>query len=286
MTDILLEWDRWSINLSERSYVMGIINVTPDSFSDGGDFAAAESAVAQGLKMVEDGADFLDIGGESTRPGAGEVGVEEELERVLPVIGELAGQVDVPISIDTYKGLVAEEAFKAGASIINDIGAGLLDHSILEAAARLGAPYIMMHMQGKPRTMQHNPVYGDVVEDVKSFLKDALKRAVDAGVSEDMIILDPGVGFGKTFDHNLSIIKRLKEFADLGRPILMGASRKAFLGHILGGVPPKERDEATAAITAISAWNGAVIHRVHDVKRAKRTLAVIDAVMRENAEQH
>ncbi|MBW2092310.1 MAG: dihydropteroate synthase [Deltaproteobacteria bacterium] len=260
---------------------MGVINVTPDSFSDGGDFYAHETAVAHGLRLAEAGADILDIGGESTRPGAEPVSEEEELRRVIPVIKALASKVKVPLSIDTCKAGVAEAALQAGASMINDISAGRLDPELVGVAAHAKAPLILMHMQGEPRTMQVNPTYQDLIGEIKAFLVKAAERAEKAGVSKEMIIIDPGIGFGKTFDHNLILINRLEEFINLGYPVMLGASRKAFLGQILGGAPPKERDIATAAVIALAAYKGAHVFRTHNVDLAKQTLAVVKAVKQE-----
>jgi dihydropteroate synthase len=278
-----LQWGRWTLDLETRPQVMGIINVTPDSFSDGGDFFSQGAAIDQGLRLVEAGADLLDVGGESTRPGAERVSEAQELDRVAGVVAGLAGRVDVPISVDTYKSGVAEAALAAGAAIINDISAGRFDPRLLELAASAGVPLILMHMKGEPHNMQKNPVYDDLIGEVGSFLREAVVRALAAGVKRDLIVLDPGIGFGKTFDHNLILINRLKELTRLGQPLLVGPSRKAFLGHILGGVPPKDRDVATAAAVTLSAYHGAHILRVHDVRLAREVLAVTAAVMREHA---
>ncbi len=277
-----LEWGQWSLDIAARPHIMGIINITPDSFSDGGDFLGVDLAVQQGLRLVEAGADILDVGGESTRPGAAQVGEQEEMDRVVPLIEALAARVPVPISVDTYKSRVAEEALRAGAAMVNDISAGRFEPQIFEVSAAAGVPLILMHMQGEPRNMQQNPVYHDLMGEIRDFLREAMEKAEAAGVPEKMIILDPGLGFGKTFDHNLALINRLKELADLGRPLLLGPSRKAFLGRILGGVPPKERDAATATVTALCAYNGAHILRVHNVDMARQALTVVGAVMHEH----
>jgi len=282
MANLRLEWGRWRLDLGTRPHLMGVINVTPDSFSDGGDFYSCESAVEQGLRLVAEGADILDIGGESTRPGAELLSLKDELARVLPVIEALSEKVDLPLSIDTYKSKVAEAALKAGAAMINDISAGRFDYKILHLAAEVGVPLILMHMQGEPRHMQNNPTYGDLMGEIKYFLAQAVQRAEKAGVAGEKIIIDPGIGFGKTFDHNLTLINRLKELTELGRPIMIGPSRKAFLGHILGGAPPKERDSATAAAVTLAVYNGADIVRVHNVGLAKQALAVVQAVMNEH----
>ena len=283
MNDLRLEWGRRSLDFSRGPLIMGVVNVTPDSFSDGGDFFGADEAAAQGLALVEAGADILDIGGESTRPGAKPVGIREEIDRVVPVIEALAAVIEAPISIDTTKSEVAEAAIVAGASIINDVAAGRFDPAILETAARADVPLVLMHMKGEPRNMQKNPVYENLMGEIGNFLAEAAARAEAAGVKPGRIILDPGIGFGKTFDHNLIIVNRLRELTALGRPLLVGLSRKAFLGHILGGAPPKERDTATTAAVALAAYNGADILRVHDVAMARQALAVAGAVMREHA---
>ncbi|MBU2552563.1 MAG: dihydropteroate synthase [Proteobacteria bacterium] len=259
---------------------MGIVNITPDSFSDGGDYFDPETAVAHGLAMVEEGADILDVGGESTRPGAEPVGEGDEKARVLPVIRSLAEKVSVPISVDTYKSSIAAAAIEAGASMINDISAGRFDPAIFDVAARTGVPMVLMHMRGVPRSMQARPVYDDLVSEVKTFLHEAAGRAEAAGVAPDRIILDPGIGFGKTFGHNWTLIKRLRELVEMGYPMLVGPSRKAFLGYLLGGAPPKARDSATAAVVALAAYLGAHFIRTHNVQLARETLTVVRAVMK------
>lgn len=281
MTGFKLEWGRWFLDLSVRPHIMGIINVTPDSFSDGGDFISPQRAVVQGLALAEAGADILDVGGESTRPGADTVTEEEERDRVLPVIEALAREIDLPISIDTYKSSVARAAVEAGASIINDVSAGRFDPDIFDVAARSGLPIILMHMKGEPRNMQKNPVYEDLIGEIRTFLAQAAKQAVQAGVARDKVILDPGVGFGKTFEHNLVLINRLQELDDLQMPLLVGPSRKAFLGAILGGAPPKARDVATQALVSLAAYKGAHILRVHNVEMARQALAVTASIMKE-----
>jgi len=281
--DFRLTWGRWSLDLGVRPHIMGVINVTPDSFSDGGDFYTFESALEQGWSLVKAGADLLDVGGESTRPGSERISEAEERSRVLPLIEALADRIPVPISIDTYRAGIAQDALRAGASIINDISAGRLDPEILKVAARAGVPLILMHMKGQPKSMQDHPTYDDLMAEIKMFLADAMQRAEAAGVSREMIILDPGLGFGKTYDHNLILLNRLEELVALGRPLLIGASRKAFLGQILGGAPPKERDVATAAASVLAAYKGGCILRVHEVRPTREALLVTRAVMREHA---
>ncbi|MEW6667505.1 MAG: dihydropteroate synthase [Thermodesulfobacteriota bacterium] len=279
-----LRWAGHFLDLDRRSCVMGVLNVTPDSFSDGGRFLEWEKAVEHGLQMAVDGADIIDVGGESTRPYAEEIPAQEELDRVLPVVHALAKELKIPISIDTVKSTVAREALRAGASMINDVSAFRFDPGMASLAAGAGVPVILMHMKGVPRDMQEDPTYGDLMGEIADFLKAALERAVAGGVREEMIVLDPGIGFGKTFDHNLVILKNLRRFGSLGRPILIGPSRKAFLGRILDRKAP-ERDTGTMAAVSAALLNGAHIVRVHNVKMAVETARVIDAVKRGRVEQ-
>jgi dihydropteroate synthase len=264
-----------------RSKIVGILNVTPDSFSDGGSYFAFDAAIARAEQMTKEGADIIDVGGESSRPGSEPVSEEEELRRVIPVVGQLAKEkFSLPISIDTYKPKVAEEALAAGASLLNDI-TGLTNPEMRAVAARAKAPVILMHMQGKPKTMQENPVYDDVVADIKEFFKTQIALAKKDGITE--LILDPGIGFGKTLEHNLVILKRLHEFIDLGFPILVGPSRKSFIGALTslpgqGGVPAVERLGGTLAAVTAARLNGASYFRVHDVKECRRALQVADAI--------
>ncbi len=256
---------------------MGILNVTPDSFSDGGRFFDKEDAVAQGEALAAAGADIIDVGGESTRPFSEAVPAEEEIRRVVPVIEKLAHRVSVPISIDTTKAQVAAQALETGAVIVNDIGALRLDPAMANLVADREVPVVLMHMQGTPRTMQENPQYEDVVAEVQRFLSDAIYRAEEAGIDRSKIIVDPGIGFGKTVTHNLQLIKDLSAFLGLGVPVLIGPSRKSFISKLLG--PGDERREVgtQAAVTA-AAMNGAHIVRVHDVERTRQTLKLVDAL--------
>jgi dihydropteroate synthase len=256
---------------------MGVLNVTPDSFSDGGLYLQKDKAIEQGLAMVREGADIIDIGGESTRPYSESVPCDEEIARVIPVIEALVKDVKIPISIDTCKAKVAIEALKAGASMINDISALRFDPEMASVAAEAGVPVILMHMQGTPGDMQKNPTYDDLIQEILNFFEDAVKRAVKAGIRKELIIIDPGIGFGKTFHHNLEIIKELRKFSSLERPILLGTSRKAFIGHILQN-DPDERDTGTMATVSAGVLNGAHIVRVHDVKRTLETVKIIDAI--------
>ena len=263
--------------MGERTLIMGILNVTPDSFSEGGLYQDQDAAVQHGIRMAEDGADVIDIGGESSRPGSEPVSLDEELSRVIPAIEALAKKVEIPISIDAYKPEVARSALDAGASIINDIS-GLADERMRALAAERKAPTVIMHMKGTPRNMQENPEYDDVVSEIMAFFGERIALAVEAGLPEEYLIIDPGIGFGKTVDHNLEIIRNLADFKSLGQPILIGTSRKAFIGKILGGLPPTERLQGTAATVAISIANGASIVRVHDVKEMSQVAQVADAL--------
>jgi len=264
---------------SENPLIMGVLNVTPDSFSDGGRFFNSESAVKHGLRMVEEGADIIDVGGESTRPFSQRVPVHEELARVVPVIRGIRACSDVLISVDTYKAEVAKEAHDAGADMINDISALMFDPNMAEIAAESGMYVIMMHMKGTPEDMQADPYYEDVVEEVSQFLGARMAFAIGQGVKEENIILDPGIGFGKRVEDNLRILKELRAFKGLGRPILVGTSRKTFIGKITDS-PVDDRVEGTLASVAISLWNGADIVRVHDVGKARKVALLVDAIIK------
>lgn len=267
---------RYRLNL-DRPYVMGIVNVTPDSFSDGGKFSSTNLAVAHGLQLIAEGADILDVGGESTRPGATPVSLDEELSRVIPVIEALHARSAVPLSIDTYKPEVMRAAIAAGADIVNDIRA-LQEDGALEVVANSDAGVCLMHMQGTPQTMQINPSYTDVVEEVKQFLTDRMHAAIAHGVARERIVLDPGFGFGKTTAHNIALIQHLDALADIGQPLLVGLSRKAVLGKIAGG-DESQRLHAGIAASVISAMKGAKIVRVHDVKATVDALKMVAVVM-------
>jgi len=256
--------------------LMGVVNVTPDSFSDGGLYLDAEAAIAHGHKLAEQGAELLDVGGESTRPGAGEVSADEELARVEPVVRGLAGVATV--SIDTSKAAVAGAALDAGASIVNDVTALRHDPDIAALCAERGAVLILMHMQGDPRTMQENPTYDDVVDDVKAFLAERTEAAIEAGVAEELIWLDPGIGFGKNLDHNLELLRRLGELRELGRPLVVGTSRKSFIGKIDGSAVG-ERRGGTIATSVLAAAEGADVLRVHDVAEAAQATKVANAIL-------
>lgn len=272
-----LKWLDHHLELDRKTHVMGVLNVTPDSFSDGGLYLKPEKAVEHGLEMVCNGADIIDVGGESTRPYARRVSTAEEKDRVLPVIEALAKEVRIPISIDTYKSEVARDAIKSGASMINDISALRFDPEMGSLAARAGVPVIIMHMKGDPSNMQDNPSYDDLIIEILDFFKDAIEHAKSAGIPRDLIIVDPGIGFGKIFDDNLKIIRKLARFASLGCPIMLGTSNKAFIGHILNN-EPFERDTGTMATIAAASMNGAHIVRAHNVEKAVETVKIIDAI--------
>jgi dihydropteroate synthase len=277
---LTLSFKNFSLDLSRKTHVMGILNVTPDSFTDGGIFFRKDSAVEHGLRMVEEGADIIDIGGESTRPGSDPVEDKEEIRRTIPVIEELAKRVNVPLSIDTYKAGVAKRALDAGASMVNDISGLRFDPDMAVVVAEFKVPVVLMHIKGSPKNMQMNPEYEALIPEILDYLRGSIRLAVDAGVGENMIIVDPGIGFGKTFEHNLQILKDLYEFTLLEKPVLIGPSRKAFIGKILGNSPTSERMEGTAAAVAISIMNGADIVRVHDVKEMVKVAKVADAIKR------
>jgi len=268
-----------AFDLSAKPLIMGVLNLTPDSFSDGNSYRSIQSAVAAAEKMVLDGADIIDVGGESTRPGAVSVSVEEELERVLPVINKLAGRLEVPISIDTWKSAVASAALSAGAEIVNDISAMTFDPDMAGTVAASGAAVVLMHNRGRPSEMQKNTVYSDVVAEVMAFLEEQIKKAISAGIAAERIVVDPGIGFGKSVAGNLEIVRRLGELQRLNRPILIGTSRKSFIGAALGR-DVSDRVFGTAASVAVSMMNGASIFRVHDVEAMRDTVDMVGAVMK------
>lgn len=264
--------------LGPRTWIMGILNVTPDSFSDGGLYFDPKKAVARGLEMAAEGADIIDIGGESTRPGSLPVPEDEELRRVVPIIRELRAKTDVLLSADTTKASIAEAAFEAGADILNDQSALRFDPGLAAAAARRRAPVILMHMQGTPLTMQKAPFYKDVLSEVRDFLKERLEAALAAGIPGQGLIVDPGIGFGKRPEDNYTLIRNLDALAPLGRPVCIGISRKSFIGRILD-VGPLDRLEGTIAAAVLSLAGGAHILRVHDVRAVRRAAAVADAIL-------
>jgi dihydropteroate synthase len=275
-----VETPQRTINFGTRTAVMGILNVTPDSFSDGGRFATIHDAVANARQLEEEGADIIDIGGESTRPGSESVPVEEELDRVIPVIRAVKRQVEVPLSIDTTKAAVAARAIDEGVEIVNDISALRWDREMASVIAARGVPVVLMHMKGTPQTMQDGTIsYRSLMADIIQFLRNSIDAARAAGIPEERIIIDPGVGFGKTVEHNCELLWRLSELKTLGRPILIGPSRKRFIGAVTGG-EPRDREDGTAATVAVSIMNGAQIVRVHDVKSIKKVAVMTDAIVR------
>jgi dihydropteroate synthase len=274
-----LAGDLWKYLLAQtRPLIMGVINVTPDSFADGGLFFDHDAAVNHALSLATAGADILDLGGESTRPFSEPTPLDEELRRVLPVIEQVRAQTSISISIDTYKSQVARAALDAGANIINDISSLRFDPDMVHLAREYRVPVILMHMKGTPREMQANPHYDDLIGELRAFFSERLEFALAHGLSRELLVLDPGIGFGKTFQHNMEILNNLDAFLDLGCPLLIGPSRKAFLGHLLGGLPPAERDVATLAALAISVQRGASIVRVHNVAYAKQFFTVLSAI--------
>jgi len=270
--------------LGERTWIMGVVNITPDSFSDGGLFLDHNKAVEQGLRLVQEGADIIDIGGESSRPGSDPVSQQEELDRVLPVIKELKQKTDILISIDTMKAKVAESALDAGADIINDISALRADPDMGLLAAERNTPVIMMHMLGTPKTMQVNPNYENVLHEIHAFFEERIDSAVSQEVKRSNLILDPGIGFGKRLQDNLILIKKLSFFADLELPLLIGPSRKSFIGAILN-LPANQRLEGTLASTAAGILSGAHIVRVHDVEAVRKAVLVTDAILNSSIEK-
>jgi dihydropteroate synthase len=268
------------VDLSKRGIIMGVLNVTPDSFSDGGQFFNVESAAARGVKMAEEGAQIVDVGGESTRPGAEPVSVEEELHRVIPVIEALRGKIgDIAISIDTAKSEVASAALDAGASIINDVSGGRDDEKMLPLAAKRGAAFIIMHMQGNPRDMQVKPRYVDVVAEVADFFRQQYERALQCDFDPMAIAFDPGIGFGKTLVHNLELLKNLERLRVQHRPVIVGVSRKSFLGRLVNSSQMSDRLAPTVALTSFLRARGANIFRVHDVKENLAALRAAEALL-------
>lgn len=273
-----LKFHNFEFDFLKKTYIMGILNVTPDSFFDGGRFFNLQNAIDHAFRLIDEGADIIDIGGESTRPGAEPVSIDEELRRVIPVIEAISKRISIPISIDTYKARVAEEAIQAGATIINDISGLRFDPEMAKVASKYKVPVIVMHIKGTPKDMQKNPQYEALIPEIIEYLRGSIIIAKQAGVDENMIIIDPGIGFGKLPEHNLEIIKNLKEFSKLNKPILVGVSRKSFIGKILNEPSPEKRLEGTAAAVAISVINGANIVRVHDVGFMAKVVKVADAI--------
>ncbi len=269
----------YTLELGKRTLVMGIVNVTPDSFSDGGRFLNSEKAIEHAKLLANQGADIIDIGGESTRPGSESVTLEEEKRRVIPVIEGISEEISIPISIDACKSEVAKTALDKGASMINDISAMRFDSKIVDVALEHNAPIILMHMKGTPKNMQLNPSYTSVMGEIKEFLRDRVKFAISKGMERDSIIIDPGIGFGKTTEHNYEIIRNLRELKELDLPVLIGPSRKSFIGNTLG-LEVDDRLEGTLATITMCVMNGADMVRVHDVKEVLRAVRMTDAIYR------
>jgi dihydropteroate synthase len=279
-TEFLLDCRGIELDLGRRTHIMGVLNATPDSFSDGGKFVDLDAAFLHAWKMAAAGADIIDVGGESTRPGAAPVSEREEQRRIVPLIEQLAKELDTPISVDTYKSSVAEKALEAGASIVNDISGLRFSPDMARVVADFGAAVVIMHIKGTPRDMQKNPVYDDVVAEVRRYLEESVERALAAGIGESRIVIDPGIGFGKSLEHNLELLNRLDEFRSLGRPILIGTSRKKFIGTVLGVDDPEQRGDGTAATIALGIARGARMVRVHDVQRMAHVARMTDAVLK------
>ena len=281
-----LSWSNYSLELGRQTCIMGVVNVTPDSFSDGGKFFNSAAAVAQGEKLAAEGAAIIDIGGESTRPFSDPISDEEEIRRVVPVIEKLAQSISIPISIDTTKAAVAQRALKAGASLINDVSALRFDPKLAAVAAEFDAPIILMHMLGEPKSMQVEPRYDNLIEEIRKFLEGAVEKAQNLGISRSKIIVDPGIGFGKTIGHNLLLIKHIQAFTSLDAPILIGASRKSFIRKILKSEHEKDLlpdlpivETGSQAVVAAAILNGAHIVRVHDVANTVATVKILDAIV-------
>jgi dihydropteroate synthase len=269
-----------TFNWGDRTYLMGVLNVTPDSFSDGGLFHQPEAAIAQARALIAAGADILDVGGQSTRPNAVEISLDEELERVLPLIQAVRQESDVPLSIDTTRAAVAEAAIAAGADIVNDISGATFDAEMLPVVAKLEVPIVLMHIRGTPQTMQQLTAYDNLINDILTFLKARIDAAIACGVDRSRLAIDPGIGFAKTYAHNLEILRRLPEFHTLGYPLLVGASRKSFIGHILNQPDPQQRVWGTAAACCAAIAGKADLLRVHDVKEMKDVCRVADTLFR------
>ena len=269
-----------SFEWGQRTYLMGVLNVTPDSFSDGGEFNTPAAALAQAQQLVAAGADIIDVGGQSTRPGSGEISLEEELDRVLSVLQVLRQEIPVPISVDTTRADVASAGVEAGADMVNDISGGTFDPDMLPTVAQLNVPIVLMHIRGTPQTMQHLTDYQDLIGEIYQFLETRISVAISSGIDKSQIIIDPGVGFAKTYDQSLEIFRRLKVFRSLSCPILVGPSRKSFIGRILNQPDPKRRVWGTAAACCAAIAGGADILRVHDVKQMQDVCRVADAVFR------
>ncbi|MBD2081459.1 dihydropteroate synthase [Leptolyngbya sp. FACHB-17] len=272
------ELSRTTLSWGQKTYIMGVLNVTPDSFSDGGQFNSLQSAITQAEQMVKDGVDILDIGGQSTRPNADEVSLQEELDRVLPIIEAIRQRFETPISVDTTRSQVAKAAIAVGADMINDISGAVFDAEMLTVVGKLGVPIILMHMRGTPKTMQSLTEYDNLIQEICDFLQERIQSAIAQGINQ--IMIDPGIGFAKKYDQNLEILRRLQDFKSLNCPILVGASRKSFIGQILDQPDPKQRVWGTAAACVSAIANGADVVRVHDVAEMRDACHVADAIWR------
>lgn len=274
----ILKVRNYEFSWGKRTYLMGILNVTPDSFSDGGDFNNLDSALTQAKLMVENGADIIDIGGQSTRPGSEQITLEEELNRVIPIIKSIRQQLSIPISIDTTRAIVAWEAVQAGADIVNDISAGTFDQKMFSTVAKLNVPLILMHIKGTPKTMQKMTNYENLIGEIYHFFEVKISAAIEAGIIRNNLIIDPGIGFAKTLEQNLEILRKIPVFKKLNLPILIGTSRKSFIGKILSQNDPKKRVFGTAATCCVAIEKGANILRVHDVKQMHETVKIADKI--------
>ena len=275
---MLLHLRSRDIDLEQKVVVMGILNVTPDSFYDGGRYTGEDEALARVEEMIGEGADIIDVGGESVRPGVDPIGLNEELGRVIPVIEKIKKQFSIPICVDTYKAEVARQAIEEGAEMVNDISALRFDPDLRKIVAGYGVSVVLMHIKGTPKNMQDNPRYDSVMEEIISYLDSSIKLAEEAGADGRGIIVDPGIGFGKTTAHNLEILRRLEELASLGKPILVGLSRKSFIGNVLG-LPQEERLEGGLAATCMAVWRGARLVRTHDVSPTRRAVDMVQAIL-------
>lgn len=264
----------------QRTYLMGVLNVTPDSFSDGGDFNSTSAALAQAQAMVAAGVDILDVGGQSTRPGAEQITLAEELERVIPIVQAIRAEIQIPISVDTTRAAVAKAAIEAGADIVNDISGGTFDSEMLPTVASLGVPIVLMHIRGTPQTMQQMTEYEDLLLEITSFLTRQIAAATKAGIDQEKIMIDPGIGFAKNYEQNLEILRNLRSLTPLNCPILVGVSRKSFIGRILNQPNPKARVWGTATACCAAIANGADILRIHDVKEMREASLVADVLFR------
>ncbi len=277
-----LKCGRYNLELKSKTYLMGILNITPDSFYDGGKYSSLSKAEKRAIQMEEEGADIIDIGGVSTRPGSLPLSEKEEIQRVIPVIERIIKKIKIPVSIDTYRAKVAEEAINLGVSIINDVTALKGDEKMSEVAAKHNVPIILMHMKGAPLTMQENPYYKNVIQEIIQFFKERIVFSISHGIKEENMLIDPGIGFGKRLEDNLEIIRELKKFGGLGKPIVIGVSRKSFIGKVLD-LPVEQRLLGTAASVTAAIMNGANILRVHDVAEMSQVIKMTDAILRHQA---